>query len=70
MFPGFIYKPSKEHEEAAIDEHMFYEPLLNDWNNQAEAVFDSFFNYPIDAGAFLLNLLDIATAQQEDPLVT
>jgi hypothetical protein len=49
---------------------MFFEPLLNDWNNRAEAVFDSFLNYPIDGGAFPLNLHDIATAQQDNPIVT
>jgi hypothetical protein len=58
--PDFIYKPGKEQivadflsrhpklEEAEIDERMFYEPLLNDWKNRAESVFDSFLNYPID----------------------
>ncbi len=49
---------------------MFFEPLLNNWNNQAEAVFDSFLNYPIDGGAFPLNLPDIVTAQQDNPTVT
>jgi hypothetical protein len=49
---------------------MFYKPLLNEWHNQDKAAFDSFSNYPIDAGAFLLNLPDIMTAQQENPSVT
>jgi hypothetical protein len=42
------------------------EPLLNDQNNQAKAIFDFFLSYPIDAGAFPLNLAATVTAQRED----
>jgi hypothetical protein len=49
---------------------MLYKSLLNDWNNRAEFVFDSFLKYLIGAGAFPLNLPDIAMAQQEEEAVT
>jgi hypothetical protein len=66
MLPAFIYKPGKEQiitvflsrhhqleETAELDKVMFYEPLINDGKNR-EAVFDSFLNHPVDAGAFPL----------------
>jgi hypothetical protein len=34
------------------------------------SVFDSLLNYPINAGAFSLNLPGIATTQEEDPVAT
>jgi hypothetical protein len=82
FYPDFIYKPGKEQiitgflsqhpklKEAGIDKLMVHTPLLNNWNNWAASVFDSFLNYPFDAGAFPLNLPNITTAQQEDPVMT
>jgi hypothetical protein len=80
--PNLIYKWGKEQivadclsqhpqfKEAAIHKDLFYKPPLNAWNKWAEAIFDSFFYYSNDAGAFPLNLPDITTAQHKDPVIS
>jgi hypothetical protein len=69
----FFLHPQRE--EAELDELTFYEPLLNNRNNQSKAIFDSFLNYPINARAFPPRLPNITTKaaqyhnhSQEDPV--